>query len=51
MLVVFDTNILVSALLSPSGKPAQVFRRTFKNFFELTCGAFLAEYTAFYLFY
>lgn len=45
MLVVFDTNILVSALLSPSGKPAQVFRRFLSGELQLCVDErILAEY-------
>ena len=35
MLVVLDTNVLVSALLSPTGKPAQIFRRYLNGEFQL----------------
>ena len=45
MLVVFDTNILVSALLSPSGKPAQIFRRFLSGELQLCVDErILAEY-------
>ena len=35
MRIVLDTNVLVSALLSPEGKPAQIFRRFLRGEFVL----------------
>lgn len=44
--VVLDTNILISALLNPSGPPAQVFLRTIQDSETQLCvsGAVYAEY-------
>ena len=35
MRIVLDTNVLVSALLSPTGKPSQVFQRFLRGEFVL----------------
>lgn len=35
MRIVLDTNVLVSALLSPAGKPAQILRRFLRGEFVL----------------
>ncbi len=37
MLVVFDTNVIISAILSPNGKPAEVFKRYLAGEFTLCC--------------
>jgi len=44
--VVLDTNILISALLNPSGPPAQVFLRTILDSETQLCvsGEVYAEY-------
>ena len=45
MLVVLDTNIIVSALLSPHGKPAYVFNRFVNGDFTLCADErIIAEY-------
>ena len=45
MLVVLDTNIIVSALLQPLGTPAQVFVLAFSGSLQLcVSGAVYAEY-------
>ena len=45
MRIVLDTNILVSALLSPDGKPAQIFNRFLRGEFTLCYdGRILREY-------
>lgn len=47
MLVVLDTNIIVSALLSPHGKPAYVFNRFINGDFTLCADErIIAEYYA-----
>lgn len=47
MLVVLDTNIIVSALLSPHGKPAYVFNRFVNGDFTLCADErIIAEYYA-----
>lgn len=47
MLVVLDTNIIVSALLSPRGKPAYVFNRFINGDFTLCADErIIAEYYA-----
>lgn len=44
MIVVLDTNVIISALLSPSGTPAEIVKRWEKDEFELaTSAAFLDE--------
>lgn len=35
MFLVLDTNIIVSALINPAGKPAQIFRRCLSGEFRL----------------
>ncbi len=37
MKIVLDTNVLVSAMLSPRGKPAEIVRRFFNGEFTLCC--------------
>lgn len=45
MLVVFDTNVVVSALLSPYGRPAALFRRIGSGTLKPCCDErILAEY-------
>lgn len=45
MLVVLDTNVIISAILSPGGKPAEVFRRYLTGEFTLCCDErILSEY-------
>jgi putative PIN family toxin of toxin-antitoxin system len=44
MRVVLDTNILISALLSPTGHPATIYRAWLEGHFELlTCAEQLDE--------
>ena len=51
MLVVLDTNIIVSALLSPHGKPAYVFNRFINGDFTLCADErIIAEYIKLFFF-
>lgn len=44
-LIVLDTNVIIFALLSPSGKPAQIFKRVLKGDFKIcTDERILTEY-------
>lgn len=45
MFVVLDTNVIVSALLSPGGRPAYIFKQFLDGDFTLCCdGRILREY-------
>lgn len=47
MFVVLDTNVIVSALLSPNGKPAYVFKQFLDGDYTLCCDErILREYEA-----
>ena len=41
--VVLDTNVLVSAIIRPPGKPAQILRQAFIRYRLLTCRFILSE--------
>jgi len=43
--VVLDTNVVVSAVLSPKGIPAEILKRCFSNFLQILCSSeILDEY-------